>query len=151
MIDVRKLNKFNRTIKKLARKFTKAIEFYPEMVNNTLNAAGIEIRNTIIEGIMNPPKTGKTYGNHQASAPGEYPASNSGKLIQSIDFDVNGMELEIGSGGLVYGEYLELGTSKMKARPFIAPSVEEHKEQLLDDLADSASEVLFDAIKSSIK
>lgn len=42
------------------------------------------VRNRMVAGISSPPKTGRLYGHHRASAPGEYPASDTGNLLRSI-------------------------------------------------------------------
>jgi hypothetical protein len=38
------------------------------------------------QNIMTGPKTGRVYGSHQASAPGESPANETGDLAESITF-----------------------------------------------------------------
>lgn len=60
---------------------------------------------------------------HQASAPNEAPAVITGKLRKSISFNVHNFnQLEFGSN-VEYGKYLELGTVKMKPRPYLKPSI----------------------------
>jgi len=70
---------------------------------------------------------------HQASAPGEAPANDFGKLAGSIHFDTIGET----SGELVvdseYGPPLEFGTEdgKIAPRPFIGPAVKEERDDFL--------------------
>lgn len=75
-----------------------------------------EARRLIKEG----PKTGRKYRvkgrTHTASAPGQPPANWTGALRRSVGFKVRKSEVEYGYK-IHYGEYLEEGTEKMKARP----------------------------------
>jgi hypothetical protein len=58
------------------------------------------------------------------SRPGAYPAVQSGRLRSSVGYLVNSWDrLEFGAEE-GYGSYLEKGTSRMDARPFISPSLE---------------------------
>lgn len=63
---------------------------------------------------------------HQASAPGEPPAADTGQLLNSIhhklDSDGDGQYAWIGTD-LAIGTYLELGTRYMDPRPFLRPSL----------------------------
>jgi len=68
---------------------------------------------------------------HQASSPGQFPANFTGKLNDSIDFEVKGWdEMLFGARdqytkhGVDYGKYLEIGTKRMAARPFLKPTIE---------------------------
>ena len=84
------------------------------------------------------PKTGRIYSyhgiRHQASAPGEPPATNTGVLINSIvgevttnaDNKIQGY-VRAGAG---YAGYLEFGTRRMAARPFLNPAIERNKAQI---------------------
>lgn len=65
----------------------------------------------------------KTKQVHQASAPGEPPAQDTSHLFQSLTYEVTDLTGEIILAD--YAEYLEFGTEKMAARPFIIPSLEE--------------------------
>jgi hypothetical protein len=97
----------------------------------------------VIEGfakvaIQNPPKTGTVYrhGNvaHQASAPGEAPATDTGALANSIKVEVleaSQTKAVSGTGPTAEsGEDLELGTSRMAARPYMRPAADEHHAEI---------------------
>lgn len=61
---------------------------------------------------------------HTASAPNQSPASDTGRLANSINFDVeNDLTAVVGSN-LIYAVYLEYGTRKIRPRPFFEPAVE---------------------------
>jgi HK97 gp10 family phage protein len=80
---------------------------------------------------MKLPKTGRPYVRpggdvHVASAPGEAPAVATGTLLSSIrtQFNAGGLEAEIGvfDDGPYYAGYLEGGTVRMAARPYMRPA-----------------------------
>lgn len=86
-----------------------------------------------VAGIQGGPKSGKTYrrGNvtHRASAPGQYPASDTGVLASSVRMimpSAGSIRGEVGTN-VTYGKYLEFGTSKMAARPWLLPSFKKAK------------------------
>ena len=80
-------------------------------------------------------KTGRVYrrGNvvHQASASGEYPASDEGMLVNKITTQLSTDQL---SGEVIsraeYSYALEFGTRKMGARPFMQPSLEQNRPKI---------------------
>lgn len=99
-----------------------------------------QVRTTSIKKIQRDPKTGRTYERgpganassvHKASAPGEAPATDTGRLASSIK--VIHKEL-IGSVGskLNYSFWLEYGTFKMGARPFLRPALEDNQKYILN-------------------
>lgn len=63
---------------------------------------------------------------HQASAPGQPPASDTGRLMASIHHQMVGagqsVQAQIGSD-VQYALYLELGTRYMAPRPFLRPAL----------------------------
>src|SRR5437868_4634767 len=71
-----------------------------------------------LKSSMAEPKSGKAYGKHVASAPGESPAVDSSNLTNSIAtlIAANRLEAKIGTP-VDYSLFLEEGTSKMAARP----------------------------------
>jgi hypothetical protein len=102
--------------------------------------------------IASPPKSGRVYKRrgieHQASAPGESPATDTGALIQS------GQALYPDSGdpmvitGIAnwstdYALALETGTETMEARPYARPA--------LDQVAPSLPAGIAAAIKASLR
>lgn len=60
---------------------------------------------------------------HKASAPGQAPMTDTGRLANSIEFDVEGQLAATVSTLVEYAEWLEYGTSLMKPRPFFRPAV----------------------------
>jgi HK97 gp10 family phage protein len=90
-----------------------------------------EMKNEIETGA----KTGITYqrGNisHTASAPGQAPASDSGKLVGSIRYKKKSATEHEVSINSEYALALEVGTSRMAARPFITPALQKAKKKLM--------------------
>lgn len=100
---------------------------------------------------MKAPKSGKSYkiyrgigGSklkkpriHTSSAPSETPAVITGKFRKSVDFAVRGnRELEFGANENApeYAEFLENGTSKMKARKPFERTVLKNKERIKSNI-----------------
>ena len=67
------------------------------------------------------PKNKKGAKTHTASSPGSPPNSDTGALIGSIRMYPSGNLSYTISDGYEYGEYLEYGTARMAARPFMTP------------------------------
>jgi len=119
-----------------------AIEVYNEdmrlKVIKWLKVCGLLVMNTAKQRILKGPKTGRIYKKsnpvrlHQASAPGESPASDTGTLVSRIVMEVDEQKLEATVGTTVwYAKFLELGTRLMEARPFLTPALDEKKDQLV--------------------
>lgn len=93
---------------------------------------------TRVKTEMAGPKSGRMYGGHQASAPGEAPAVDTGALISSVQTDVQGTEGSVYTN-MEYAPYLEYGTSQMAPRPFFTPAAEAARsdfERKMRDLED---------------
>ena len=94
-------------------------------------------RNTAVDNILRGAKSGETYikynprRTHKASASGQFPASDTGFLANNIitNMQGNGLEGEVISQA-EYSQYLEYGTSKMGARPFMQPSLEQNRPKI---------------------
>lgn len=52
----------------------------------------------------------------------------TGRLRNSITGEYDGNSAQVGTN-VEYGPYVELGTSKMKERPFIKPAIAEHIDE----------------------
>lgn len=75
---------------------------------------GEELVKNIKEGIENPPKTGVKYKQlpNVSSAPGEFPADQSGKLLRSVKKSLGwGINMKVGYKAK-HGLFVELGTKK---------------------------------------
>lgn len=111
-------------------RFRKADQAIQQAVERGLAAWGLLITAKAKQLILSGPKTGKVYGSHRASAPGEPPANETGRLVQSIRWEFTGSRLAIRVvAGTVYASYLEFGTSKMAPRPFLRRAITETEEQ----------------------
>jgi len=103
----------------------------------TMQAGTRLVLNDGNQSIARGPKTGKIYNRrgveHQASAPGEPPATDTGGLIASgrAGAEINGDEIV----GVVewtapHAQHLEYGTRKMAARPFANPAIERNRARI---------------------
>lgn len=120
-----------------------------QAVKEELEETAIKIRNTIILSMQNTIKRGnsgdlrktkkgldgKRRKIHRPSMPGFPPAVDTGNLLRSIKMDVRsarGFEVEVGSDikKPEYPTFLELGTDKMAARPWLKPAVESNTKDL---------------------
>lgn len=86
------------------------------------------------KNLIREPGTGRTYGRHQASAPGEPPATDTGALLNNWPEPTGkrtakGASVE-GGPGQEYAKHLELGTSKTAARPFMRPALDDNKKKI---------------------
>lgn len=86
---------------------------------------------TAAKRLMSQPGRGRTYRRggvtHRASAPGDPPATDLGRLraatTSQLAVDERGLHARIGSNYPVQ-LFLELGTRKMAARPHLRPALE---------------------------
>ncbi len=91
----------------------------------TLDAAGL-----IQNAQRQSPATGRIYGRHRASAPGEAPAPDTGRMVgATFSTPVERIAGGLRSRVVVNTEYaaaLELGTEKIAPRPFITSTMNEN-------------------------
>lgn len=107
------------------------------------------IRSEAVKSIMSGPKSGRIYEKynprrtHTASAPGQAPASDTGNLVSQIQVkSPNKNEVNVESGAS-YSKFLEFGTSKMLARPFLFPAFEKSRPKI--------TQAVFNRIVKEIK
>lgn len=89
--------------------------------------------------IQSPPKTGRIYRHgkvkHQASAPGEAPATDTGFLVDSASTTrVANANHEVAFTA-EYAAPLEFGTPRILPRPFLRPSVDKHRRSFEDAMS----------------
>lgn len=101
-------------------------------VEMIVEASASAIHGATVKRIQRGPASGEIYKSkvadrdHQASAPGQAPMSDSGRLVGSYSIidGANSLTKYI-SSNVEYAYYLEFGTQNMEARPHLLPSVEE--------------------------
>jgi hypothetical protein len=118
----------------LSRVITSAVADHGNVsVRAVLQAVGIRVVNRVKVSIQKSgrasnPRTGKRAGprDHVPSAPGQPPATDTGRLVQSYDYvvgqDALGMFVRVGSN-VDYAIPLEIGTRHMAPRPALGPAV----------------------------
>lgn len=110
---------------------------YRKAVERIILSGCQDTMNTAKQSIQAHGSSGRTYEKynprrtHTASAAGNPPNTDTGFLANNIF-----MEIDIdGLGGSVesradYSGFLEFGTSKMQARPYLQPALEENKPKI---------------------
>lgn len=99
-------------------------------VASAVDATGIELRGDIVRSYQRGIATGRTYQKynprrtHRASAPGDAPARDTGRLVSSVDFTRRGDTAVTVGSQLAYASMLEFGTSRIAPRPAWVPAVE---------------------------
>ena len=106
---------FNR-FAEIARRLPQATG---EVVEETL----YEIETDIKIG-MEGPHTGRIYGSHQASAPGEMPAVDTSNLVNSITAEMDGETSGAVYTNVEYAARLECGMQGIRPRPYMTPAAE---------------------------
>ena len=105
------------------------------------------IRTHAIKSILRGTKSGTEYQKyspkrkHRASAPGEPPASDTGRLAGAIRADIEGRKAEV-VADTEYAAWLEFGTLKMEPRPFMTPAMEKERpkwEERLNGVVERAA------------
>lgn len=99
----------------------------------------------ITKANLSRPGTGRIYGKHQASAPGEPPAADSGDLRRKTQADT---QVRRDGGDLVgrvvanteYAHGLEVGTERIAPRPFLTLLATDHADDLRDAFIQGAKE-----------
>lgn len=112
-------------------------------LKKALFAAAQRVEREAKESIARGPKSGRLYKRrgvaHRASAPGEAPATDTGRLINSVSSYLDTTNLTgfvvAGRGVVAYARHLEYGTAAMAERPFLAPALERSRPFIRDRLA----------------
>src|SRR5699024_3962422 len=136
------LDELNKTLSELSGKFEQEAG---RLVLRTSQNVRINAIN-----LIRIPSMGDTYVQytpfyitHTASAPGDAPNIDTGRLVNSLTVTRSGSTSAEVLSNVEYAAYLELGTTKMKARPFMTPAVEQERpnyERGLRELTRRAAE-----------
>ena len=118
-------------------RYDAAVKDYTSDMKQLVGRAANLVRNTAVTSINQGAKSGVVYEKynprrtHRASAAGEPPATDTGYLVSNIftNIDTDGLGASVESRA-EYSSYLEFGTQKMAARPFLQPALEENKPRI---------------------
>jgi hypothetical protein len=103
-------------------------------VFSKLKKLGINIRRDFLQEYQYGNKTGKLYGKHRASAPGETPAKITGFLGANLKNKQSQNILDIiDTSG--YGEYLEFGTKRIKPRQGVKQAIDKNLGAFKNELS----------------
>jgi HK97 gp10 family phage protein len=127
----------------IAKATRAAQEEIDRQLNVALFASAKRVEGQAKRSILSGEKTGRVYRRrtvvHQASAPGEAPASDTGRLVNSINSYLDRSKktalVIAGRGTALYAAMLEFGTRKMAARPFMFPALEGNRDWIRERLA----------------
>lgn len=122
----------------------------PKAVARGTTKAAMILQKRAREKVMKGPKSGKRYGRHTASAPGEAPANETGNLQRSITVVAAKAGPNPEARVVVNAEYakaLEYGTKKagksrnvkIEERPFIRPSIKEMSDAMNKAIQDEVA------------
>lgn len=140
-------------------KLQKASKGVAESINRelliALDASARHVSAEMKRSIAQGPKTGRLYKRrtvtHQASAPGEAPASDTGRLVNSVatylERRAKYAVITAGRGLARYARMLEFGTAKMAARPFFFVAVEKSRAWIQNRLNDAVIRAVMKALK----
>ena len=112
-----------------------------------VNGTAQNIRTHAIKSIQRGTKSGLVYEKtspkrtHKSSAPGEAPATDTGRLANSINAEIDGKKAEI-VADTEYAAWLEFGTQSIEPRPFMLPAMEKERpkwEARLNRIVDAAA------------
>lgn len=142
-------------LRELQRNFARIEGAARQEMADALDDGAHALRDDIVKSILHDPKTGKVYTHHmimkggrlvkgreratphQASAPGETPASDTGFLVGHIVADNTLDELEVAVVSEArYSEELEYGRMggryPMEPRPFMRPGLQRMAGRIVD-------------------
>jgi HK97 gp10 family phage protein len=117
-------------------------------------AGGFVLETAVKTSMSASSHTGRVYTRggrkHQASAPGETPAVDYGILVNSIATELASSSkadawAQVGTG-VEYAEFLEFGTSKMAARPFMRPGYDNNEAKIKETIRKFAKQAAEGAV-----
>ena len=138
-----------KDINKVLGKFRSLGKDLEEPFREVVKGGAQFVRGEAVKSIQTGSKTGRTYEKynprrtHKASAPGEAPASDTGNLVSQIRVKEESKDLIKVESNALYSSFLEFGTSKMLARPFLFPATEKSRMKI--------AQAVFNKVKQEIQ
>jgi len=101
-----------------------------DQITGWIEARLNDARNLFIQRVSRGGGGGRTYRRgrgrqHRASAPGEYPATDQGRLVNSISYQMHGPRSGSIGSEVQYAKFLTEGTAHMEARRMLADALQE--------------------------
>ena len=118
-----------------------------------VKGGGQLIRGEAIKSIQTGAKSGVMYQKynprreHRASAPGQAPASDTGNLVSKITVKQKSLNVVHVESNADYSSFLEYGTSKMEARPFMFPAFEKSKKPIINAVLNRVKQKIMEYTK----
>ena len=134
-VKVTGVKDFRVQMKKLGAAFDDAVEDGAFVTANEVRTYAVKSIQAISSGrqVKRSRQGGGTY-THTASAAGGAPNTDTGTLVSSIAVEkVGDSTFHIGSN-LDYSAFLEFGTSKMGARPWLQPAMQANSKNLISNI-----------------
>lgn len=126
-VEIDGIEEVQRNLAKLAKRYSKAtidgaIAFGELVRADAINSIQDQSPGETVERS----RAGGGVYEHIAAAEGEAPNTDTGRLVQSVQVDVQPSAVFVGSS-LDYAGFLENGTRRMGARPWLFPALENNK------------------------
>ena len=113
------------------------------LIGKAIATSALEVQSHAQRSIQRAPRGGEPYVRYAprregvASAPGETPATDTGRLVSSVFAQIQPLSAEVGTD-VDYGTHLEFGTVKMGARPWLHPAFEALKKRIRERILRAA-------------
>ena len=103
--------------------------------------------------VLSTEKSGRVYRRrgveHQASAPGEPPSSDTGRLAQSARVELDAQRVAAAAiWSTAYAASLEFGNERIAPRPFIRPAMANRKEEISKLIAEA---IIFEIVRAAAR
>lgn len=140
-----------RALQVAAANLSKAVAAGVSSTSLSLPLIGLELTSAIKQTLSRPGR-GRLYrgrrgrGDHQASAPGDPPAVDTGQYRSSWSWRIGPGYVEVGTNQ-ERGPALEFGSSRMAARPHVRPTVQAYQGLVTKRVADAHTRAQQEAIR----
>jgi len=124
-------------VDELQRNFAELSKKYTAEVAKSLVASGQLVRTDAIKSIQTISsgeqvtryRLGGGKKTHTVSIPNDPPNTDTGRLVSSVQVEVRADDVYVGTN-VEYAPWLEFGTQKMAARPWLFPALERNREAI---------------------
>lgn len=125
---------------------TRFLSLFTSAIGRGVERSASNIAAEALDLILTGSKSGIIYGSHQASAPGEAPASHYGVLVANFRVEVQTIGFRVVASVInnaPYAGMLEVGTRYMRPRPFMAPAAARVARRVGADIATTVRQSVF--------